>query len=91
MFVTFIPRASFPVRRQPSPTLQIFSIKRNVGSYDRRSPPVPIDARPLTNLVPLNLRPQLRENDHVFVDGVAQVIGNKNQRAEFFGPAPQTR
>lgn len=46
MFVTFIPRASFPVRRQPNPTLQT-SIKRNVGSYDRRSPPpVPIDARP---------------------------------------------
>ena len=90
MFVTFIPRASFPVRRQSSPTLQIFSIKRYVGSYNRRSPPpVPIDAA--TNLVPLNLRPQLRENDHVFVDGVAQIIGSENQRGEFFGPPPQTR
>ena len=30
--------------------------------------PVVIDQSLLTNLVPVNLRPQLRENDHVFVE-----------------------
>ena len=30
--------------------------------------PVVIDKTLLTNLVPVNLRPQLRENDHVFVE-----------------------
>ena len=67
MFATFIPRASFPVSRQPSPTLQIFSIKRYVGPYDHRSPPPFPSTRDKS--CPLNLRPQLLENDHVYVDG----------------------
>ncbi len=37
--------------------------------------PVVIDKPLLTNLVPVNLRPQLRENDHVFVEG-SQVEGD---------------
>jgi len=36
--------------------------------------PVVIDKPLLTHLVPINLRPQLRENDHVFVEA-AQVEG----------------
>jgi hypothetical protein len=36
--------------------------------------PVVIDQPLLTNLVPVNLRPQLRENDHVFVEA-SQVEG----------------
>jgi hypothetical protein len=36
-------------------------------SADARDPVV-IDQPLLTNLVPVNLRPQLRENDHVFVE-----------------------
>lgn len=36
--------------------------------------PVVIDKQLLTNLVPVNLRPQLRENDHVFVEA-SQVDG----------------
>lgn len=36
---------------------------------DNSRDPVVIDKALVTNLVPLNLRPQLRENDHVFVEG----------------------
>jgi len=92
MFVTFIPRASFPVRRQPSPTLQIFSSKRYVGSYDRRSPPpVPIDAPTRDKSCPTQPAPATAGERPCVCARVAQVIGNENQRGKFFDPPPQTR
>jgi len=39
-----------------------------VFAADDSRGPVMIDLPLLTNLVPVNLRPQLRENDHVFVE-----------------------
>ena len=39
-----------------------------IFAADNSRDPVVIDQPLLTNLVPVNLRPQLRENDHVFVE-----------------------
>lgn len=47
-----------------------------VFAADDSRDPVVIDKALLTNLVPVNLRPHLRENDHVFV-AVSQVEGEK--------------
>jgi len=40
-----------------------------IFAADNSRDPVLIDIPSLTRLVPVNLRPQLRENDHVFVEG----------------------
>ena len=40
-----------------------------IFAADNSRAPVVIDVPLLTRLVPVNLRPQLRENDHVFVEG----------------------
>ena len=45
-----------------------------IFAADNSRDPVVIDVPLLTRLVPINLRPQLRENDHVFVEG-SQVEG----------------
>jgi hypothetical protein len=45
-----------------------------IFAADNSRDPVVIDQPLLTNLVPVNLRPQLRENDHVFVEA-SQVEG----------------
>ena len=45
-----------------------------IFAADNSRDTVVIDQPLLTNLVPINLRPQLRENDHVFVEAV-QVEG----------------
>lgn len=45
-----------------------------IFAADNSRDPVVIDQPLLTNLVPVNLRPQLRENDHVFVEAL-QVEG----------------
>ncbi len=47
-----------------------------IFAADNSREPVVIDQPLLTNLVPVNLRPQLRENDHVFVEAV-QVEGRR--------------
>lgn len=39
-----------------------------IFAADDSRDPVVIDQALLTNLVPINLRPQLRENDHVFIE-----------------------
>ena len=46
-----------------------------IFAADNSREPVVIDQPLLTNLVPLKLRPQLRENDHVFVEAM-QVEGD---------------
>ena len=90
MFVTFIPRASFPVSRQPSPTLQIFSIKRYVGSYDRRSPPpVPIDARQI--LSHSTCARNCGRTTMCLWTGSRKLSATKTSAGSFFGPPPQTR
>jgi len=45
-----------------------YSSRALVFVADDSRDPVVIDKPLLTNLVPVNLRPQLRENDHVFVE-----------------------
>ena len=91
MFVTFIPRASFPVSRQISQPYAPELLDQAVRRILRPSLAAARSHRRAINLVPLNLRPQLRENDHAFVHGSRKLSATKTSAGSFLGPPPQTR
>ena len=91
MFVTFIPRASFPVSRQASQPYAPELLDQAVRRILRPSLAAARSHRRAINLVPLNLRPQLRENDHAFVHGSRKLSATKTSAGSFLGPPPQTR
>jgi hypothetical protein len=84
MFVTFIPRASFPVSRQASQPYAPELLDQAVRRILRPSLAAARSHRRAINLVHSTCARNCWRTTMCMWTGVAQVIGNENQRGKFF-------